>query len=256
MDTTGFHSKRMVESEYGAVVLDAVIGSMGVMAAMCTIPFLESFFGVGLYARSMMASAVIFFAPLKGPPHCQSFLYGTFMSGTLGVLIYNLFEVGGMHVPVSAGIATGILLLWYKLTNSMFPPAAALCALIVENNRYSSRTTLQGIVDYIFFPWLAGHLWLYVVATMLGVLRQRVQSFMTDSRSLQIHGLREIFDRFDTSHDQKLEVEELRIAIRVATGVRISLEAAETLVSKYNCGGTRVLDFEEFVAVMSNIRST
>ena len=62
---------------------------------------------------------------------------------------------------VAQGAAAGVLLVWYKATNALFPPAAVLAGSLFATAAAAKRLQggLTAVAQFLAFPWLAGHAW-------------------------------------------------------------------------------------------------
>ena len=146
--------------------------------------------------------------------------------------------------------------MWYKATGAVFPPAAVLAGLLATASVSATciPSTLASALNFLAFPWLAGHAWLYICAHATSFVRTEARVAMTH-RSLASLGhqsdeaLREIFDKFDTSGDGAIDADELKVALRVALGVDLSRDDCNQLVVAADTSGTGSLEFGEFVNV-------
>ena len=109
--------------------VDAALSGIGLAATFAVMGMLGPKLGVNLVAPPMMASGIIFFSPLT-PPNPKGFLSGTVGCASVSAALYSLVSSGAMGVPAAQGVAAGALLVWYKITGVIFPPAAVLCVLM------------------------------------------------------------------------------------------------------------------------------
>jgi len=238
---------------------DIVLAGIGLLAACLILDFLGPRLGVPLFAPPMMASGIIFFAG-PAPPSPKPFLVGTVGSATLALGALLLFS--NILPPIAAqGSAAGTLLIWYKTTNTLFPPAAVLAGSLMvafAGGAASAETSHPGptaILYFLAFPWLAGHGCFYIVAMIMSKVRSRTRvcvaaaGFSTTEKCLSDAELRAIFDKFDTSCDGQLDVEELKVALRVALGIDLSIDDCNAMISQYDKDGTRTVDFDEFIMI-------
>lgn len=58
--------------------------------------------------------------------------------------------------------------------------------------------------------------------------------------------LRSIFDKFDTSGDQALDADELKVALRAALGLDLTVDDCRRLVAMADRDGDGNVDFDEF----------
>ena len=121
---------------------------------------------------------------------------------------------------------------------------------LVENGFSPRSGFLWGVV----FPWLAGHGWLYACASAVSKLRSEARVAVTARELLSLgdatdDALRGVFDKFDTNGDGGLDASELKVALRGAVGLELSLDDCRQLVAFADRDGTGRLEFDEFRAV-------
>ena len=71
----------------------------------------------------------------------------------------------------------------------------------------------------------------------------------TNKKQADVQELRRIFKQFDTSGDNALDANELKCALRVTTGLDLSLPTCQSLVKQMDKDGNGVVDFDEFLAI-------
>jgi len=241
-------------------IADALISGVGLALSMGMLAVLESRFKVKLFAAPMMASGIIFFAP-QAPPGPVPFISGTIGSSSVCAAIFALCSSRGIPVPMASGAAAGSLLMWYKATSTIFPPAAVLSTLmagsVASQATSSVLSSWKSSLNFVAFPWLAGHAALYASAAVLGPARERVRTVLTRRQMTQMGrqlagygtSLRETFDKYDTSKDGHLDALELKLALQVATGVEMSLPAVRAIVGSVDADGDGLISFKEFEAI-------
>mmetsp|Transcript_70899 Transcript_70899/g.140646 ORF Transcript_70899/g.140646 Transcript_70899/m.140646 type:complete len:325 (-) Transcript_70899:90-1064(-) len=247
------HHSSLLHPDQRLKALDAVLAGIGLFGGCSILGRMEQLLGLKLFAPPMMASGLIFFVG-PTPPHPQGFLSGTLCSATVSFGTLRLLSP--LLQPVAAqGAAAASLLIWFKATSAIFPPAAVLAGALASASlataRPSATAALEGMVRYLCFPWLAGHAWLYVCAYAMADLRRHVRVEMSKERlnSFADHTdeeLLRVFEKFDTSGDGFLDPEELKIALRVALSVDLTISDCESLVGEADRDGNGVVDFEEF----------
>lgn len=244
----------------GPKAVDALIAGAGLFASISLLGLLEPLCGVPLFAPPMMASGIIFFGPTS-PPSPTGFLMGTFCSATVSLAV--LTAVSPVFRPAAAqGAAAGALLCFFKATSTIFPPTAVLAGSLVAAAAAAATdapTTRGGrlarSLRWLCFPWLTGHAWLYGCAYALSHARSHARVAVTQ-RSLASLGeytdesLAAIFERFDTDASGALDANELKVALRVALGLDLSLSDVTALLQVADKDGTESVDFDEFVAIV------
>ena len=152
---------------------DIALAGIGLAGSIALLGGLQDAMGIKLFVPPMMASGIIFFAG-PTPPNPKGFLFGTLCSCTLSVaLIIFLRE----YIPPIAadGVSAGVLLVWYKASGAMFPPAAVLAgtlAAAIQNEvQQTNSASISAALQFICFPWLAGHALLYGAAKAMAPVR-------------------------------------------------------------------------------------
>jgi len=229
-------------------LLDSGLAGAGLAGAISLLCILQGLLGVKLFAAPMMASGIIFFAAQKPPPP-TGFIVGTVAGTTICETMYLL-----LPGQLQYGVAAGSLLIVYRLTNSMFPPAAVLAVLIAQDLQAPGLDleTPLAVAKYAAFPWVIGHGVLYGGALGMSQVRRDARTWAMKgqlrglSDDLSLATLRQSFAKFDVSGDGFLDAEELRMALKVARGVQVPLEDCMELISAVDSDGDGVVDFEEF----------
>mmetsp|Transcript_7592 Transcript_7592/g.14878 ORF Transcript_7592/g.14878 Transcript_7592/m.14878 type:complete len:234 (+) Transcript_7592:3-704(+) len=217
--------------------------------------FLEPFLNVRLFAPPMMASGIIFFAG-ESPPQASAFLSGTLCGATLSLAALTLVSRLGAPATVAAGGAAGAMLMWYKANNLVFPPNAVLPILLSQAIVAEAAGTpgWMTAIDFVVFPWLAGHAALYMAAQATSTVRRKVRmSFLQDKMKSKLankwqsaSGIREAFRKYDLSKNGALDAAELKMAMRQAVGVDLSVGDAQNLIRSVDTDGDEQVDLREF----------
>jgi len=155
-------------------VLDALLAGLGLAGALALLGGLGPLLGVELYTRSMMASGIIFFVP-AAPPTPAVFLVCTAGSATVAAAGLALASAFAWSPAACAGASAGPLLVWYRLTDSVFPPAASLSVLMAASVAGEGLAAWTSSLSFLFFPWLAGHAVLWLAACAVGRVRDAVR---------------------------------------------------------------------------------
>ena len=236
---------------------DIALAGLGLAGSIALLGFLQDAVGVKLFVPPMMASGIIFFSG-PAPPNPKGFLFGTLCSCTISVGLILLLQE---YIPAVAadGVSAGVLLVWYKASGAMFPPAAVLAGTLAAAIQKEVQTTnaesVNVALELICFPWLAGHGLLYAAAMALAPVRSAARVSLANDqlsetlRALTDDELRKTFETFDTSGDGAIDAIELKVALKIATGAELELSDCEKLVGLADADGTGALDFDEFKAV-------
>ena len=240
--------------------IDAMLAGGGLAAAIALLCIAQGVIGLKLFVAPMMASGIIFFSA-KRPPPVTGFAVGTLAGTTLCSTAFVLTKQWGV-MTAEYGLAAGLLLVVYKMTNSMFPPAAVLSVLIAQELNGSEAQELNtplAVARFACFPWLAGHAVLYGGALGMAEVRSRTRAWIMQSQlrssinNFAPEALRESFDRLDTSGDGYLDAEELMVALRMARGEFVSKEKAAELIGSADADGDGVIDFREFCDICNGM---
>eukprot|EP00927_Polykrikos_kofoidii_P011124 TRINITY_DN14696_c0_g1_i1.p1 TRINITY_DN14696_c0_g1~~TRINITY_DN14696_c0_g1_i1.p1 ORF type:complete len:416 (-),score=70.17 TRINITY_DN14696_c0_g1_i1:90-1292(-) len=225
---------------------DSAIAGIGLWSSISALGALQAHVSDSdhpLFMGSMMASGIIFFVgPTPPPPN--PFLVGTLSSATVSLGVFFVLEKF-LHPIAASGGAASALLIMYKSTGVVFPPAVALFGQMAQ------KATLQQELLYLFFPWLAGHATIYVWAWVFSYLRSYVRVAMMKAQLRELaentdEELRRIFNLYDTSGDGTLDEDELKIALRKTMGVDLPIEDCRQIVAAADRDGTGTVDFDEF----------
>jgi hypothetical protein len=154
------------------------------------------------------------------------------------------------------GAVAASLLVWYKLSGTMFPPVVALAGLILPltANAGDASTFVLSEASFLAVPWLAGHAWLFIAAWATSWIRGRARIAFASQRFADWHDrsdaqLKAIFDRFDVDDDGSLTGSELKVALKVAVGVEFPDSDVAEFVKLADTDGTGTISFDEFKAI-------
>jgi len=248
---------------FGAVkVVDSLLAGIGLWFSCAALGLAEPVVGVALFAPPMMASGIIFSVG-PAPPNPKGFISGTLCSATFSFLVLaclrGVTPMGVDHGVIAQGAAAGAMLIWYKLSATVFPPAVVLASSLVTATAVGSDATksLSATAFYLCFPWLAGHAWIYFCAYLTSKLRACARGALAKNRLASLGAqsddkLLEVFHKFDTSGDGALDADELKVALRVALGMDVSIEDCVDLVNVADKDGNGTCDFDEFKAICRN----
>lgn len=126
---------------------DSALAGLGLWGSISMLGALEPVIGQPLFLPAMAASGIIFFVGTE-PPKPSGFLSGTLCSATLSLATITLLSQALPPVAAQGG-AAAVLLVWYKATHSLFPPAAALAGLLSSQLTYSSAARPSFIILFI-----------------------------------------------------------------------------------------------------------
>jgi len=225
--------------------MDAVLAGLGLASSFALMGALEKPLGLKLFAPPMMASGIIFFSPVA-PPNLKGFLSGTVGCATLSATVLALVSRSMLSPVAAQGAAAGALLVWYKISNSIFPPAAVVCVMM---------SGADSPLGWLASPWLAGHACLYAGAKCTSKVRAQARYMLTHKRAIRNFGglpnseLKKIFRQFDLSRDGSLDAAELCCALRVAVGADLTAKDCQSLINMVDRNGDGTLDFDEFLGI-------
>ena len=173
---------------FGAVkVVDSLLAGIGLWFSCAALGLAEPVVGVALFAPPMMASGIIFSVG-PAPPNPKGFISGTLCSATFSFLVLaclrGVTPMGVDHGVIAQGAAAGAMLIWYKLSATVFPPAVVLASSLVTATAVGSDATksLSATAFYLCFPWLAGHAWIYFCAYLTSKLRACARGALAKNR--------------------------------------------------------------------------
>jgi hypothetical protein len=227
---------------------DAALAGLGLAGSFALMGALEPKLGLKLLVPPMMASGIIFFSPAT-PPSPKGFAAGTLGCATVSAAMFKMLS--GLVSPAAAqGGAAGALLVWYKATGCIFPPAAVLCVLM------AGVPAGQSPYAWVAAPWIAGHACLYGSALGVSIVRDKTRQTLNRRRLKLLAGysteeLRSVFARFDTSKDGQLDASELQLALRVALSVDFSVGECRAFIGAADADGSNTLDFKEFQSIVA-----
>ena len=114
-------------------------------------------------------------------------------------------------------------------------------------------------LHYLSFTWLAGHALLYVFAHAAAVPRRAARLYLTrrvwsdrmaqmlaGDKGVSVARLRELFDKYDTSSDGRIDATEFKVALRALTGADVALSDCEATIRAFDTDGSGHVDFSEF----------
>ena len=161
-------------------VVDACLAGLGLAGSCALLGVMEPRFGVKLFVPPMMASGILFFSPVK-PPSPKGILSGTVGCASVSAVVFSLLS-GAVSPAAASGAAAGALLMWYKATECIFPPAAVVCVLMAGQAGQASglkALTSPAGLNWLATTWLGGHACMYAGAMGTAVVRGKARQVST-----------------------------------------------------------------------------
>lgn len=153
------------------------------------------------------------------------------------------------------------MMTYWKLQGNNFGAAGSLSIYI------ATKQSKGFPFVYVCSPYLLGHVFLYLMANGLSIVRQKIRIMLikreffhvessylrTLDPDMQEKRLRLLFNRMDLSGDGTLDAEELQSALKSAFDEDLSLEEAKEFLVSVDRTGDGVVDFDEFKIVIDDI---
>ena len=132
---------------------DSLLAAVGAGASLAILVALSDLTSLRWYAPPLAASAIIFFAPTTPLPNLRAVL-----SATCALLLAACFSLEVLHLEadVARPVTIGLGLLYLVQSRNIYPPAAALAALLID--KYidgaadASSGGLSPLLEYALFP--------------------------------------------------------------------------------------------------------
>ena len=155
---------------------DSLLAAVGAGASLAILVALSDLTSLRWYAPPLAASAIIFFVPTTPLPNLRAIL-----SATCALLLAACFSLEVLHLEadVARPVTIGLGLLYLVQSRNIYPPAAALAALLID--KYidgaadASSGGLSPLLEYALFPCVSSHLVLFALAAPLQQLRNGVR---------------------------------------------------------------------------------
>ena len=181
-------------------VVDACLAGLGLAGSCALLGVMEPRFGVKLFVPPMMASGILFFSPVK-PPSPKGILSGTVGCASVSAVVFSLLS-GAVSPAAASGAAAGALLMWYKATECIFPPAAVVCVLMAgQAGQASGLKALASPagLNWLATTWLGGHACMYAGAMGTAVVRGKARQVLARRKLRQMGNL----SRVEVNGDHK-----------------------------------------------------
>ena len=181
-------------------VVDACLAGLGLAGSCALLGVMEPRFGVKLFVPPMMASGILFFSPVK-PPSPKGMLSGTVGCASVSAVVFSLLS-GAVSPAAASGAAAGALLMWYKATECIFPPAAVVCVLMAgQAGQASGLKALASPagLNWLATTWLGGHACMYAGAMGTAVVRGKARQALARRKLRQMGNL----SRVEVNGDHK-----------------------------------------------------
>ena len=269
--------------------VDAVLASFGCAGSLALLQFLsDSTPREYEFMGSFLVGSSLKFFYNENPPSLRPFVESSLFAIAAGQTLHFVPHFCGEYARTVLLFAT---ILYWKLYGGMWTAANTLSMIVaVESGGWS--TAVRGMKElnkwanshedddpatindahfpwrYLFFPYISGHLILYGMACLMSILRRKVRTYLIQREfvSKQMgweativggrerrNRLRKLFNRMDTSGDGQLDVIELQVALRAATGTDISLADTKEILQSVDSDGNGSLDFDEFCASIDKL---
>ena len=171
-------------------IVDACLAGLGLASSCALLGALEPRFGVKLFVPPMMASGILFFSPVK-PPSPKGLLSGTIGCASVSAVVLSLLS-GAVSPAAASGAAAGALLVWYKATECIFPPAAVVCILMAGQASEAGglkALASRGGLNWLATTWLGGHACMYAGAMGTSVVRGRARQALSRRKLRELGSL-------------------------------------------------------------------
>jgi EF-hand domain pair len=262
--------------------VDAVLAAFGCAGTLALLQYLTNRFPTYEVNGSFLTASAIKFFLNESPGSLDACVQSSGIAILFGI---TLAFAPSYFDSYAREFFMFFMLLYWKLQGCLWGAASALTMAVAVQSGGSWSAVVAHPQDkfpwhFLFFPYISGHLILYALAFVMSLLRRKVRvrllqreffvskhvtNEMKESRLLRrsslVSGierrqrLRQLFQRMDTSGDGHLDVLELQVALRAATGNDISREDTQDILNLVDSDGSGTVDFDEFCASIGKLWS-
>lgn len=226
--------------------VDGIVTAAGLTSAIFIVKVLDAAQPGRWFTPPMLSSSILFFAGPEPPP-TTGFAIAAAGAAVVGLLGQSLH----LRSTTLAALSVGSHLMWCRVAGVFYAPAAVLAA---QMGSAPVGTPWYKPFQTVGMPWVSGHAIIYAAAVVTSKVRGNVRVRMARDRlaahsgsdEVSLAALHEVFDKYDIDHSGFLDPLELKLAIRLATGVNLPLNDCVRLVRSIDADGNNKVDFFEF----------
>ncbi|KAL1527455.1 hypothetical protein AB1Y20_016120 [Prymnesium parvum] len=223
-------------------LVDSCLAAIGAAGSIALLRAVEKPLHVKLFAPPLVPIAMIVFAGSTPPPARNIF------GGTIGPVAAAILLRTCLGDLEMAPYVAALSLFWFKTSSCFLPPAAGFSLMLAEQlPPFHQMASKQGMLTLL--PSTIGTSSIYALSFAVSAIRNfvRIRLVMTQILRGNVHSdLKATFMRYDTSGDGMLDPIELKLALRVMTGLDFSLDTCTLLIRKADADGDGFVNFEEF----------
>jgi hypothetical protein len=248
--------------------VDAALASIGTGLCLAFLTWASNYLQLPLVGSFLMNTSIKMFFN-REPPPLLAFWKSSLFCIPVGTALHFLPVDKAYQSPI---IVSAVMFYW-KLYGDLWTPANSLAIYIATGSGSWSGLGFDGGYPWLYLltPYLMGHLVVYAFALFFCKIRTMVRGFLVGreffaNENRMLSGLdnvgrktrlKDLFDRMDIDGNGRLDVHELQLALRTATGLKdFSLEEARMIMKATDTDGDSTLDFYEFQAAISNLMVT
>lgn len=231
-------------------IVDSLLAAVSVIGGITMLDRIDDDLPFRLFDSKMMSSAVVFCSS-PTPPSPRAFLACTSAGFVAGVAMH----FAGTFGLSPDAVAVGIYVCFSKLSGNSFSAAVGVSSWVGKTPWQGSWSVPLG---YLLATWLLGHALLYAFAHAIAVPRRAARLYLTrrawtTRMSSAVEGdaatdqrLRQLFDKYDSSNDGRIDALEFRVALRAYIGVDVPSDDCEATIRAFDQDGNGTIDFTEF----------